>query len=208
MYFSALHGHGTSASPSSSGAPTVCRQGTNAPSSPIASSARLAHAGHDPHRDRDVRRVGQLDADVATCPSRAGPSRTGRRTSCGRASRRRTGRGASPRIVGRVLPVVRRPGVLLALGADERAVLDAGDVGGVRPAEVAVRALGVAQACVNVPPSTSSWQSRSYSSAEPSHQYTRVGLGELGDLIDPGDELAFFVGTVTSDTTATASCCG
>ena len=25
---------------------------------------RLAHAGHDPHGDRDVGRVGQLDADV------------------------------------------------------------------------------------------------------------------------------------------------
>ena len=46
-----------------------------------------AHAGHDPHRDDDVGRVGELDADVATCRSRAGPSRTARRTSCGRASR-------------------------------------------------------------------------------------------------------------------------
>src|ERR1700722_1580810 len=39
MYLlSALHGHGTSSAPSSSGIPTVCRQGTNS-SSPSASSA-------------------------------------------------------------------------------------------------------------------------------------------------------------------------
>ncbi len=39
MYFSSLHGHGPLTSPSSSGAPTVCRQGTNSPSSPSSSSA-------------------------------------------------------------------------------------------------------------------------------------------------------------------------
>ena len=39
MYFSSLHGHGPLVSPSASGAPTVCRQGTKSPSSPSASSA-------------------------------------------------------------------------------------------------------------------------------------------------------------------------
>ena len=39
MYFSSLQGHGTSSSPSSSGAPTVCRHGTQVPSSPSSSSA-------------------------------------------------------------------------------------------------------------------------------------------------------------------------
>ena len=39
MYFSSLHGHGEDSSPSASGAPTVCRHGTNVPSSPSASSA-------------------------------------------------------------------------------------------------------------------------------------------------------------------------
>ena len=40
MYlFSALHGHGTSSAPSSSGIPTECRHGTNSPSLPSASSA-------------------------------------------------------------------------------------------------------------------------------------------------------------------------
>ena len=40
MYlFSASHGHGTSSSPSASGMPTECRQGTKSPSSPKTSSA-------------------------------------------------------------------------------------------------------------------------------------------------------------------------
>ena len=40
MYLlSALQGHGASAWPSSSGAPTECRQGTNSPSSPMTSRA-------------------------------------------------------------------------------------------------------------------------------------------------------------------------
>ena len=40
MYlFSALHGHGTSSTPSASGMPTECRHGTNSPSLPSASSA-------------------------------------------------------------------------------------------------------------------------------------------------------------------------
>src|SRR5205823_9997710 len=40
MYLlSALHGHGTSVWPGSSGAPSECRQGTNVPSSPSTSSA-------------------------------------------------------------------------------------------------------------------------------------------------------------------------
>src|SRR5437660_1415034 len=42
MYlFSASHGHGTSVSPSLSGAPTEWRQGTNSPLSPITSRAPL-----------------------------------------------------------------------------------------------------------------------------------------------------------------------
>jgi hypothetical protein len=42
MYLlSALHGHGTSSTPSASGIPTECRQGTNSPSSPSASRAAV-----------------------------------------------------------------------------------------------------------------------------------------------------------------------
>src|SRR3954447_16578945 len=41
MYFSSLHGHAELASPSASGEPTVCRQGTKSPLSPSTSSAPL-----------------------------------------------------------------------------------------------------------------------------------------------------------------------
>ena len=41
----------------------------------------------------------------------------------------------------------------------------------------------------NVPASTSSWASASYSSAEPSHQWTDVGLGERGHLLHPVEQL-------------------
>jgi hypothetical protein len=39
MYFTALHGHATSASPSASGAPTECTHGTHSVSGPIAARA-------------------------------------------------------------------------------------------------------------------------------------------------------------------------
>ena len=41
MYFSSLHGQADDFSPFLSGAPTVCRHGTNVPSSPSTSSAPL-----------------------------------------------------------------------------------------------------------------------------------------------------------------------
>src|SRR3954454_24091419 len=41
MYLVSLHGHDTSCSPASSGAPTECTAGTKKPSEPIASSAAL-----------------------------------------------------------------------------------------------------------------------------------------------------------------------
>ena len=54
-----------------------------------------------------------------------------------------------------------------------------------------------------MPPSTSSWQRRSYSSAEPSHQYTPSGLVSSATSSTHAMSFSFFVGTVTSDTTAT-----
>ncbi len=41
MYFSSLCGQAEDSSPSASGTPTVCRQGTKSPSSPRTSSAPL-----------------------------------------------------------------------------------------------------------------------------------------------------------------------
>ena len=76
--------------------------------------------------------------------------------------------------LGRVAPVVGGAGVLFALAADERAVLDAGDVARVAVRPVAVRPLGLVElgegATVD-----ELLARRSYSSALPSHQYTPSG---------------------------------
>ena len=83
---------------------------------------------------------------------------------------------ASSRISGGVAPVVgrdrRRP---RWLGADEGAVLDPGDVAGIgaRPGSSSGRLASASRS--KVPASTSCWQRRSYSSAEPSHQWTASG---------------------------------
>ena len=77
--------------------------------------------------------------------------------------------------LGGVHPVVRGPGVGLALGADEGAVLDPGDVARVGRGPVRARPLGVRSSSVNVPASTSCLQSSSYSSSEPSNQWTPSG---------------------------------
>ena len=144
MYFvSALVGHGTSSAPSASGAPIECTQGMNV--AVVAEDVeRLgAHPGHDPHVDHDVGRVGQLHADLGLVRAQRAHRERARRTSCGRriaAAEELVHLGAH---LGRRAPVVRRAGVLLALGADEGAVLDAGDVAGVRPGQVAVGALGL-----------------------------------------------------------------
>ena len=57
-----------------------------------------------------------------------------------------------------------------SLGADERAVLDAGDVAGVGVRPVAVRALGLVERRERAAVDELAAHSRSYSSAEPSHQ--------------------------------------
>ena len=56
---------GTSAWPSSSGMPTECRAGTKAAGVELLHPAQHvgAHPGHHAHRDGDVRRVGDLDAE-------------------------------------------------------------------------------------------------------------------------------------------------
>ena len=88
----------------------------------------------------------------------------------------------------RIAPVVGRPGVLLALRADEGPVLDPGDVAGIGAGEVGVRALGVGEALERA--------GVDHLLAEtvvllrrPVAPVDRVGLGQLGDLLDPGEQL-------------------
>ncbi len=158
----------------SSGVPTECTQGTKSPSSPSTSSAPAPMRVMIRMRDGDVGRVGQLHADVRRSRSRAGPSRTARRTSCGRASSPRRARPGAAHL-GRVAPVVGRAGVLLGLGADERAVLDAGDVARVGERQVASSGAWRRRGARTCPRRPAPAQRRSYSSAEPSHQWMRSG---------------------------------
>ena len=145
MYFSSLHGHDDVARPRPAARRPSARRGRTSPSSPRHVERALAHAGHDPHRDRDVGRVGQLDADLG---DRRAERAHRERHDVHRAALHRRPEQAVEHLahLGRVVPVVRRAGVLLALGADERAVLDARDVARIRQREVGVRALGVARA--------------------------------------------------------------
>ena len=106
---------------------------------------RLTHPGHDPHRDRHVRRVGQLHADVGD----RRPDRTHReRDHVHRPAAHRALEQAvqQPAHLRGLAPVVRRAGVRLVGRADVRPVLHARHIAGVRPRKVGVRTLGVRQA--------------------------------------------------------------
>ena len=76
--------------------------------------------------------------------------------------------------LGRVAPVVGRARVRLLLGADERAVLDAGHVVRVGAGQERVRPTS-SSSLSNTPASTISSQSWSYSSCDPSHQWIESG---------------------------------
>ena len=104
-----------------------------------------AHPGHDPHRDDDVGRVGQLDADLGL----VGAERAHRerddvhRAAAMQPSKRpesvsRISAGAFQLLVG--------PASSSSLAADVGPVLDPGDVAGVGPRQVGVGALRVGEA--------------------------------------------------------------
>ena len=145
MYlFSASHGHGTSAWPGSSGAPTECRQGTKSPSAQGVEDG-LAHAGHDPHVDGHVGRVGELHADVGDGGAE-GAHAEGHHVHGAALHRAPEQLGEGGLHLRRLAPVVGGAGVDLLARADERAVLDPGDVAGVGGGPVAVGPLGVVEA--------------------------------------------------------------
>ncbi len=100
--------------------------------------SRQADAGHDPHVDHDVRRVGQLDADLRH-----------RRADRPHAERQDVHRPPAHRPAEQLLelaahpvrldPVVGRPGRFLGQRADKRPVLDPSHVARVRPSIKAAR---------------------------------------------------------------------
>ena len=146
MYlFSALHGQGTSCTPVGQRHPDRVQAGHEVPVLAQTIKRRLAHPGHDSHRRGDVGRIGQLHADVGDRGARAGPSRTGPRTSCVRASTPRTA-PSGPRISSGSRQLLVGPASDSSARADERAILDPGDVSGVGEREVRVRPLGVGKA--------------------------------------------------------------
>ena len=79
MYlFSASHGHGhVGLAVGSSGWPTECRHGHELAVVAEHVEGGLAHAGHDPHVDRHVGRVGELHADVGDGRAERAHARTG-----------------------------------------------------------------------------------------------------------------------------------
>ena len=134
-----------------------------------------SHAGHRPHRHGDIRGVGDLDADVRDRRSeRAHREGNDVHRAAAHAAPEKTGERVAH--LDGVLPVVGRPGVALVLATDEGPVLDPRHVRGIRSRPVAVRAACRRESRVKVPVRTSRSQSRSYSSAEPSHHSTLSGL--------------------------------
>ena len=155
--------------------------------SPSASSTRLAHAGHDPHVDDDVGRVGELHADLRD-------RRAERPHAEGDHVHRAAAHAAVEEPVERA-PASRRVASSCWSGRRRPALASRCRCGprrgprrsGIRAGQEAVRALVLGSSRMNVPASTISSHSASYSSCEPSHQWT-VGLGEGGDLLHPCDE--------------------
>ena len=176
-------------SPSASGAPTVCRQGTKSPSSPSTSSAPLPIRVMIRIDHRDVGGVGELDADLGDRRAQRAHAERDDVHASGRASRRRTCRRARSRMSAGSRQLLVGPASSLALRADERAVLDPRDVARIGARQVRVRPLGVRELLE---------RSRLY---ELSAQRVvllrgavapvdRRRLRQLGDLLDPGEELA------------------
>ncbi len=146
----------------------------------------LTGPGHRAHADGDVGGVGDLHADVGE-----------RGTERAHAERHDVHRAAAHRAAEQVmelrphlrrrLPVVRRPGVVLPLRADEGAVLHAGDVAGVGVRPVGAGALPAVEADerARVDQLFAEELPLGVGSVEPVH---RVRLAERRDLVDPVEQ--------------------
>ena len=174
------------ACPGSSGAPKECSAGTKSASSPIASSTVVP-----------IRVMMRIDAttyglSVISTPN-MGLSAV-QRPHAERDDVHGPAPHAAPVELGHALlhlagvhPVVGWPGVGRVDGADERPLLDPGDVGRVGPRPERIRLLSGLSG-TSVPAPTSCRSAADHSASEPSHQYDPVGRGELGDLLHPGTQ--------------------
>ena len=114
MYFSLLHGHGTSSSPGASGAPTLCMHGTTRFTSlSISAKTGKPDARHDAHVHDDIRRIGKLHANLRHRRIDRTHAERQHDTSCARAwSPAKELLQLAPHLK-RIDPVVRRPGIFL-----------------------------------------------------------------------------------------------
>jgi hypothetical protein len=148
----------------------------------------LTHPRHDPHRHGDVGRVGDLDAQGGDLgPDRTHAERHDVHRATAHAALEEARQGLAHLL--RILPVVRRTGVDLALGADEGPALDPGDVGGVGCGVKTVRAQCLVEREEGALADHQGGQPRPFliRAVAP---FDAVGLGELGDRIDPLEQLA------------------
>ena len=157
----------------------------------------LAHAGHDPHAHRHVGRVRELDADLGD--RRAERAHAERHHVHGPAAHRALELVLEhdPHVRG-VLPVVVRAGVL-GLAAEQmnvRSSTRATSPGSLRARYEFGRL--ASESFSNVPASTSSWHSASYSSAEPSHQWTADACVSSATSSTQARSFLCLVGTVVS----------
>ena len=167
-----------------SGAPTECRQRTNSASPPRLVPHRGAGAGHDLHRDRDVVRISDLYPVLGFgSVERTHAERDHIHGAPGHRAAIMLGHHGFH--VDRVDPIVRGASVGLLVRTDERAVLDARHVLGVRRAPERVHLARqpregalVHQKCCQAPPFV-------IAAVAPHHL---VGCGERGDIFDPVDD--------------------
>ena len=166
------------AAPGASGAPTECTQGTNGPSLPSTSYTarpmrvmmRMLTATYG---------LSESSTPICAIGLPIGPIENGT-TYIVRPRMQPSNRPFERARASRAgaTPVVRRAGVVLALAADERAVLDARDVGRIRAREVAARALRRIERDEACPPRPSRAHRRSYSAVAAVAPDDALGLGE------------------------------
>src|SRR3954447_22486310 len=196
MYFSSLHGHGELSSPSSSGLPTVCTQGTNVPSSPSWSSAcrpmrvmiRMETATYaESVSCTPISAIGEPSGPIENGTTYIVRPRMAPRNLS--SSRARIFTGSSQLFVGpasssRSEQMNVRSSTRATSSGSDRARYEFGRLASDRRSKV--------------PLSTSAWHRSSYSSADPSHQWTRSGLHIAAISSTHAKSRSCLVGTVMS----------